>query len=51
MQKYDNLLIKYLRDQALKGSEFDIVHPFNWTTFAIIGKLAFGKPFGALETK
>ncbi|KAK5662431.1 hypothetical protein OQA88_8342 [Cercophora sp. LCS_1] len=59
--KYVDLLIRQLRNVAVdtdtkdavtggeKGRTVDIVRWYNWTTFDIIGDLAFGEPFGSLE--
>lgn len=32
------------------GTEFDMRHWYNYTTFDIIGDMAFGEPFGSLES-
>lgn len=48
LQFYVDLLIDGLKKNADKGSQ-DIVQWFNWTTFDIIGRLAFGASFGCLE--
>jgi averantin hydroxylase len=48
LQYYADLLIDGLKKNAEKGSQ-DMTQWFNWTTFDIIGKLAFGSSFGCLE--
>lgn len=50
LQQYVNLLIERLRENATKGSQ-DMVQWFNWTTFDVIGKLAFGESFGCLQNQ
>lgn len=48
--QYVDLLIQRLHEKCGDGAEFvDMVSWFNFTTFDIIGDLAFGKPFGSLE--
>ena len=51
IERYINLLMQRLEEEARKSSEnpVDIVNYLNWTTFDIIGDLAFGEPFGCLE--
>ncbi|QDS75182.1 hypothetical protein FKW77_008510 [Venturia effusa] len=51
IQKYVNLLMIYLREQAQKDEAFDVVSPLNYTTFDVIADLAFGESFHALETR
>ncbi|KAE9983506.1 hypothetical protein EG328_009846 [Venturia inaequalis] len=51
IQQYIDLLIDDVRNQAKTGTAFDIIDRLNWVSFDIIGDLAFGEPFGALETK
>jgi cytochrome P450 len=46
--KHADLLVKGLREHAEKEPQ-DLVTWFNWTTFDIIGRLAFGESFGCLE--
>ena len=46
---YVDLLFARLREQADRGAPVDLVRWFNYTTFDIIGALAFGAPFGMLE--
>ncbi|CAK4034465.1 cytochrome P450 [Lecanosticta acicola] len=43
----DQLLHKL--DKRCSSSAIDICEWYNWTTFDIIGDLAFGEPFGCLE--
>lgn len=44
---YVGLLIQRLRENVANPQ--DLVALFNWTTFDLIGDLAFGEPFGCLE--
>ncbi|KAH8682497.1 cytochrome P450 [Xylariales sp. PMI_506] len=48
--KHVNMLVQGLRDSVGKKPQ-DLVHWFNWTTFDVIGKLAFGTSFGCLEER
>ncbi|KAF2183273.1 cytochrome P450 [Zopfia rhizophila CBS 207.26] len=50
IQGYVELLIKGLKESAGQGY-IDIVEWYNWTTFDMIGDLAFGESFHCLETK
>lgn len=50
LQLYTDSLIRGLADEADKDPQ-DMVKWLNWTTFDVIGKLAFGKSFGCLEEK
>jgi len=48
--KYIDLLIKRLHENCQNGEVLlDISKWYNWTTFDVIGDLAFGEPFGCLE--
>lgn len=47
--RYVNLLIRQLKARALANEVVDIVKWYNFTTFDIIGDLAFGEPFGCLQ--
>ncbi|ETS84606.1 hypothetical protein PFICI_02631 [Pestalotiopsis fici W106-1] len=50
IRQYIDLLIRRVREVGEQGSKaVDMVSWFNWTTFDIIGDLAFGEPFGCLE--
>lgn len=50
IQGYVNLLIQRLRERCDGGKQpLDAVAWYNYTTFDIIGDLAFGEPFGSLE--
>ncbi|QDS74140.1 hypothetical protein FKW77_001144 [Venturia effusa] len=51
IQRYIDMLVDILRDEARKGGPFDIIERINWTSFDIIGDLAFGEPFGALASR
>lgn len=45
--RYINLLMARLRESS--GEAVDMVMWYNWTTFDVIGDLAFGESFGCLE--
>ncbi|KAK1145435.1 hypothetical protein N8T08_004310 [Aspergillus melleus] len=48
--QYVDLLIRRLHEKCGDGTKsVDMVSWYNFTTFDIIGDLAFGKPFGSLE--
>lgn len=52
IQRHVDLLIKRLTERATaatKGMPEDISQWYNWTTFDIIGDLAFGETFGCLD--
>ncbi|KPI40988.1 Isotrichodermin C-15 hydroxylase [Cyphellophora attinorum] len=49
IQGYVSSLIKNLGKMADRSEEFNMVNWLNFTTFDIIGDLAFGDPFGCLE--
>ncbi|KUI70157.1 Isotrichodermin C-15 hydroxylase [Cytospora mali] len=50
IQQYVDLLMDRLRENAQGGSKaLDMTKWYNWTTFDIIGDLAFGEPFGCLN--
>ena len=49
MQTYFQLLIQRLRENVDRGPQ-DMVKWYNYTTFDLIGDLAFGEPFHCLET-
>ncbi|KAF4953939.1 hypothetical protein FSARC_12295 [Fusarium sarcochroum] len=50
MDHYVSLFIRQLKDRSRQGSVVDIVRWFNFATFDLIGDLAFGQPFGCLES-
>ncbi|KAK4149601.1 hypothetical protein C8A00DRAFT_46804 [Chaetomidium leptoderma] len=50
MKQYIDLFIRKLGDKAREGEALDIVQWYNFTTFDLIGDLAFGAPFGCLES-
>ncbi|KAH8588588.1 cytochrome P450 [Bisporella sp. PMI_857] len=50
IQNYVNMFIKHLKRMAANNEEFNMVNWLNFTTFDIIGDLAFGEPFGCLES-
>jgi cytochrome P450 len=49
IQDYVSMLIKNLNRLEQKREVFNMVNWLNFTTFDIIGDLAFGEPFGCLE--
>ena len=49
MKHYINLLITRLREKCAKGEAVDIVEWLNFTTFDLIGDLAFGESFGSFD--
>jgi cytochrome P450 len=49
LNSYLNLLISKLAMEAEPGRVANMVQWYNFTTFDIIGDLAFGEPFGCLE--
>ncbi|KAJ9660480.1 hypothetical protein H2201_006902 [Coniosporium apollinis] len=48
IQRHIDLLVQRLRERATQGS-LDMAEWYNWTTFDIIGDLAFGESFDCLE--
>ncbi|KAK4461500.1 cytochrome P450 [Cladorrhinum samala] len=51
MKRYVDLLIAKLHERARTATPVvDIVKWYNFTTFDLIGDLAFGQPFGCLES-
>ncbi|KAK1241885.1 hypothetical protein MKX07_007708 [Trichoderma sp. CBMAI-0711] len=46
---YVQKLFEKLDEESANGGKIDIAARYNWTTFDIIGDLAFGEPFGCLE--
>lgn len=50
MKHYIDMLIRKLDERARAGEAVDIVRWYNFTTFDLIGDLAFGQPFGCLES-
>ncbi|CAG9975461.1 unnamed protein product [Clonostachys byssicola] len=50
IQSYVSLLIQRIHEASNGGSlPLEMTSWYNWTTFDIIGDLAFGEPFGCLE--
>ncbi|EKG13709.1 Cytochrome P450 [Macrophomina phaseolina MS6] len=50
INRYIDLLMQRLRERGENGMKaLDMVEWYNWTTFDIIGDLAFGESFGCLE--
>lgn len=47
--KYINLLMQRLRENSVTGKAIDMTAWYNYTTFDIIGELAFSDPFQCLE--
>jgi cytochrome P450 len=47
--KHVDLLITRLKQEALDCRSVDLRHWYNFTTFDVIGDLAFGEGFGCLE--
>ncbi|KAK8007049.1 hypothetical protein PG989_001039 [Apiospora arundinis] len=51
IRKYVDLLFRRLREKSANGTQaLDITSWYNYTTFDIIGDLAFGEPFDCLES-
>ncbi|KAH7317086.1 cytochrome P450 [Stachybotrys elegans] len=50
MNRYIDLFINKLTDAADRREPMDMVKWFNFLTFDLIGDLAFGEPFGGLES-
>jgi cytochrome P450 len=46
---YVDLFIERLKPYAASGEKVDMCNWYNWTTFDIIGDMAFGEPFGCLR--
>lgn len=46
---YIDKLFEKLEETSVKGEKIDAVAWYNYTTFDIIGDLAFGEPFGCLQ--
>jgi averantin hydroxylase len=51
IQGFVDLLLSGLKDEAKTTGYTDIMKWYNWTTFDLIGELAFGESFHCLETK
>ncbi|KAK9777135.1 putative Isotrichodermin C-15 hydroxylase [Seiridium cardinale] len=51
LKKYVDMLINKLTDLATSGEILDLVKWYNFTSFDLIGDLAFGEPFGCLENR
>ncbi|KIM99956.1 hypothetical protein OIDMADRAFT_104717 [Oidiodendron maius Zn] len=50
IQGYVTQLITHMRRLSTNGESFNMVNWLNFTTFDIIGDLAFGEPFGCLDS-
>jgi cytochrome P450 len=48
-REYVDLLMRRLEEHAAGGKPIDMTAWFNFTTFDVIGNLAFGSDFGCLE--
>jgi averantin hydroxylase len=51
IQSFVQLLIKGLKETSEAGGYTDILEWYNWTTFDMIGDLAFGESFHCLDKK
>lgn len=51
IQRYVDLLISNLREDAKEAREIDLVSMFNLITFDIVSDLSFGESFGGLRTR
>ncbi|KAL4908682.1 hypothetical protein BDW74DRAFT_188583 [Aspergillus multicolor] len=49
IQHYVDILIVKMKEMADRNEHFNLVNWLNFTTFDIIGDLAFGEPFGCLD--
>ncbi|EMR61768.1 putative cytochrome p450 protein [Eutypa lata UCREL1] len=50
IKEYVDLLLQQLRERCEGGMKaLNMVSWYNWTTFDVIGDLAFGEPFGCLK--
>ncbi|KAI9665460.1 MAG: hypothetical protein M1831_001602 [Alyxoria varia] len=49
VQTYVDLLLKGIKDESADGTPQNMLNWYNFTTFDVIGDLAFGEPFGCLE--
>lgn len=49
IRQYIDMLIERLREFAVRGEVVSMSDWYNYTTFDIIGDLAFGEPFGCLR--
>jgi len=49
MKQYIDLFMERITEAANAGEALDMVSWYNFTTFDIIGDLAFGEPFGSLN--
>lgn len=50
IKSYIDLLVQRLGENLKKGMPLDMTAWYNFTTFDVIGDLAFGEPFGCLQT-
>ncbi|TVY84166.1 Cytochrome P450 monooxygenase aclL [Lachnellula suecica] len=50
IKSYVDLLMQRLKEHSTEGKTLDAVKWYNYTTFDIIGDLAFGDPFNCLES-
>lgn len=50
IKRYVDLLIQRLHENCNQGQTYlDVTQWYNWTTFDIVGDLAFGEPFDCLD--
>jgi len=50
IQSYANDLMVAVQERGSRGP-INLVEFFNWTTFDVLGDLAFGEPFGSLKDR
>ena len=50
IQHYADDLMGAIREHCAHGP-INLVEFFNWTTFDVLGELAFGEPFGSLKNR
>ncbi|KAJ1324739.1 aspirochlorine biosynthesis cytochrome P450 monooxygenase [Microdochium nivale] len=50
LKHYTDLFISKMAEKATTGEAINIVAWYNYATFDLIGDLAFGKPFGCLDS-
>ncbi|ETS83892.1 hypothetical protein PFICI_05768 [Pestalotiopsis fici W106-1] len=50
IRSHIDLLFRRMKEHSDAGKPVNVVNWYNYTTFDVIGDLAFGEPFGCLET-
>lgn len=50
IKHYTDLFITRMAEKATTGEAINIIAWYNYTTFDLIGDLAFGKPFSCLDS-